>query len=327
MAAGYTVHIGTVGGGLVSTPDRGGTWNQIGDSPPPQCNVRALASYPNDPRCILAGTDVGLFCSADNGFSYRVLDTPIGDRQIWSLAVDPHDPDTLFVGTRPEAFRSRDGGRTWEELSIPVTNPCPVGIPRITNIIVDPRDRNTIWAGIEVDGVYKSLDGGDSWDQLPDLGHDPMHGDIHGMALKSGAEPTIFCTTPYGICTSIDEGKSWDLHEFPKFNEDDEQSYCRGMVLKADNPDVMFVGNGDTIPGISGAIRRSRDGGRSWDTVDLPVAPNSVMFWFGTHAAVPNVLVAVSLHGYVYLSEDGGETWEKLAREFDEVRSVLVTPH
>ena len=120
-----------------------------------------------------------------------------------------------------------------------------------------------MWAGIEVDGVYRSLDGGDNWTRLPDLGPDPFHGDIHGMALKPGPDSAIYCTTPFGISTSNDEGESWDLHEFPRFHAEDTRSYCRGMVIKPDNPSVMFVGNGDTIPGVTGTIRRTRDAGGS----------------------------------------------------------------
>ena len=73
---------------------------------------------------------------------------------------------------------------------------CPVGTPRTTNVIVDPRDRRTIWAGIEVDGVYKSLDGGDNWLKLPELGPDPFHGDIHGMAVSPGSTTSVYCTGP-----------------------------------------------------------------------------------------------------------------------------------
>ena len=96
------------------------------------------------------------------------------------------DPDTIFVGTRPDAFRSHDGGKSWEALSLGVTLPCPIGIPRTTNMIVDPRDHRIVWAGIEVDGVYQSRDGGDNWVHLPALGPDPFQGDIHGLALRTG---------------------------------------------------------------------------------------------------------------------------------------------
>ena len=135
MATSYTIHLGTIGGGLATTRDRGQTWHL--DALPADCNVRTLASYAGNSQRLLAGTDSGLFRSEDNGRTFAELETPIGDREIWSLAVDPNDPETLFVGSQPEAFRSKDGGKNWDMLSLPVNNPCPVGVPRITNIIVD----------------------------------------------------------------------------------------------------------------------------------------------------------------------------------------------
>ncbi|MEE3141303.1 MAG: hypothetical protein VX307_01800, partial [Chloroflexota bacterium] len=64
-----------------------------------------------------------------------------------------------------------------------------------------------------------------------------------------------------------------------------------------------------------------------WQSLNLPVSPNSVVYWFGTHKAVPNVIAAASLYGYVYTSTDGGENWTKLAKEFGEIRSVAVMPN
>ena len=99
------------------------------------------------------------------------------------------------------------------------------------------------------------------------------------------------------------------------------------MLIKRDNPDVVFVGNGDFIPGVTGAVQRSKDGGQSWEAAALPVEPNSVIYWLGSHAEVPDVIVAVSLFGYVYVSEDGGDSWRKLKKEFGEIRSVAVLPN
>ncbi len=328
MAKDYTIFVGSVGGGLSYSPDGGESWNRVRDPLPSECNIRALTVYPNDPHRVIAGSDLGLFRSNDNGGAWEHIESPLDDGiQTWSVTVDPEDSDTIFVGARPDAYRSRDGGKSWDHLDIGVTIPCPVGIPRTTNVIVDPRDHRTIWAGIEVDGVYKSLDGGDNWVHLPDLGPDPFHGDVHGMAIKPGRETSVYVTSPFGIATSTDEGESWDYHEFPKFNENDARSYCRGVALKADDPNTMFVGNGDSIPGLTGTIRRSKDGGKSWDEAPLPVSPNSVVYWFGTHAERPNVIAAASIYGYLYVSEDGGESWNKLKKEFGEVRTLAVTPN
>ena len=327
MAQEYTICVGSVGGGLSVSPDEGQTWTRIRQPLPSECNVRALTVYPDDPHRILAGTDVGVYRSDDNGATWQTLDSPISGIQVWSVAVDPVDPEIIFAGTRPQAFRSKNGGKDWRQLAMGVNLNCPVGTPRTTNIIGDPRDHRTVWAGIEVDGVYKSLDGGDTWVHLPDLGPDPFHGDIHGMAIRAGRTTSVYATSPFGIATSTDEGESWDYHYFPKFNENDARSYCRGMIIKADNPDVMFVGNGDFIPGVTGAIQRTKDGGQSWAPAPLPVEPNSVVYWLATHREIPNVIVAASLYGYVYTSTDGGDSWRKLRKEFGEVRSLALTPN
>jgi len=335
MGKNYNVYIGSVGGGLSCSPDGGENWNRIRDPLPSECNVRALAVDPSNSSHVIAGTDVGLFHTKDSGSTWEKIDSPIDGTQVWSVVVDPGNPDTIFVGTRPNAFRSRDAGRTWEELNMGLNIPCPVGIPRTTNMIVDPRDSRTVWAGVEVDGVYRSLDGGDTWLQLPELGPDPFHGDIHGLALNPGQG--VYATTPFGISSSIDEGESWQTHEFPKFTTENPNatpsqqgrmgSYCRGMILKTDDPSTMFVGNGDYIPGQSGRVQRSTDGGKSWEAVSLPVEPNSVIYWLGTHKAVPDVIAAASLYGYIYVTEDGGDTWSKRKKEFGEIRAVAVTPN
>ena len=99
------------------------------------------------------------------------------------------------------------------------------------------------------------------------------------------------------------------------------------MALKADDPNVMFVGNGDFIPGKVGAIQRSTDGGQTWQAAPLPAVPNSTMYWFATHPADPDFIVANSLHGYIYTSQDGGVSWSKSEREFGEVRALAWVPN
>jgi photosystem II stability/assembly factor-like uncharacterized protein len=192
---------------------------------------------------------------------------------------------------------------------------------------VDPRDSRTVWVSVEIDGLYRSRDGGDSWTHLRPLGEKMLNSDMHGLALCASPQFKILATTPDGIWSSVDDGETWNLHGFPKFAERDAISYCRGIAIKPDDPNVIFVGNGDSIPGKIGAIQRTSDGGKTWSAANLPAKPNSVIYWLATHVSDPNVVVANSLHGYVYTSLDAGQTWNKVAREFGEIRSIAWMPN
>jgi photosystem II stability/assembly factor-like uncharacterized protein len=233
----------------------------------------------------------------------------------------------MLAGTKePGVYRTNDRGKSWHRLPVPMAERCLAGAPKVTNILIDPRDKRTIWVGVEIDGVYCSRDDGKTWKHSK-IGDKELNHDVHGVALATGLKTKLLVTTPDGIWSSVDEGESWSLHGFPKFAERDGISYCRGVALKPGDPDTIFVGNGDFIPGKRGAIQRSRDGGTSWDACKLPVEPNSTIYWFGTNQANPDVVVANSLHGYLYLSTDSGDSWTKLRREFGEIRAVTWVPN
>jgi photosystem II stability/assembly factor-like uncharacterized protein len=71
---------------------------------------------------------------------------------------------------------------------------------------------------------------------------------------------------------------------------------------------------------------RTRDGARSWERVDMPVEPNSAMWVVRTQPDAPELVLAASRYGYLYRSDDRGETWRKLRREFSEVSSIAWVP-
>ena len=71
---------------------------------------------------------------------------------------------------------------------------------------------------------------------------------------------------------------------------------------------------------------RSSDGGQTWQSLPLPVRPNATMWGMATHPAEPSRIVAWTLFGEVYVSEDAGESWRKIAREFGEVRTGVWLP-
>ena len=194
-------------------------------------------------------------------------------------------------------------------------------VPRVTALTVDPSDHRIVWAGVEVDGVRRSRDGGESWTRIAGGLDDP---DIHDTAVINNGATTVLTSTPREIFASTDGGESWRGLEVGKHFR---LPYCRSLALKADDPKVLFVATGDGAIGSTGAIQRSKDGGLSWQMMPLPVEPNSPIWAFATHPAQPDRILACSHYGELFASHNAGDSWVKLRREFAETRALTWTPN
>ena len=324
MAGNFTLCVGTIGSGLWLSPDGGDSWRRVGKGLWSESRVFGLTIHPSKRGTVFAGANDGIFKSEDGGQSFERLHSPMNDLDVWKIAVDPNNPDTIFAGTRPAAlFRSTDGGATWQKLPAAIAEECPnVRIPRVTALTVDPSDPRVVWAGIEVDGVLRSGDGGDSWERISTTAiPDP---DIHDIAVVVNGGTTVLTATPGEIFASADRGESWrGLGVRDQFS----LRYCRSVAQKTDDPATLFVATGNGAAGDAGAIQRSKNGGRNWEPVELPDEPNSPIWAFATNPADPGLIVACSHYGELYASRDGGDRWRKLPREFTEIRSVAWLPN
>jgi len=274
---------------------------------------------------ICVGTvGTGAWISPDGGETWRQVRAGLwSESRVFGFAIHPKQPRTILAGTRPAAlYRSIDGGRHWEKLRAEMAEECPnVRVPRVTALTVDPSDHCIVWAGVEVDGVRRSRDGGESWTRIAGGLDDP---DIHDTAVSANGVKTVLTSTPREIFASKDGGESWEGLGVGKHFR---LPYCRSLALKADDPKVVFVATGDGAIGSTGAIQRSKDGGRSWQSLPLPVEPNSPIWAFATHPAQPNRILACSHYGEVFASHDAGDSWVKLRREFAETRALTWTPN
>jgi photosystem II stability/assembly factor-like uncharacterized protein len=327
MANKGNILVGTVGQGVMVSADDGESWTRasVRQGMHSDCIVRALREDPRRPEVVYAGTDLGLYRSDDAGATWRLLDTPMNGSVVWSVAVDPANPMVVFAGTgtpsKPGIFRSTDEGKSWTQLRVAIADDCPnVGVPRPTGIAVDPTNDRHVWVGLEVDGVRYSTDGGDTWTKVN--GQIPNQ-DVHNVLVVAGPPKTVFTVVNDDIWRSTDDGKTWHA---ARAREVFPWHYPRGIAVKPNDPRTVFLTLGDSTPGRIGTVVRSRDAGVTWESLKFPVQPNSAIWTVSIPASAPDTMFCASRYGYLYRSDDGGDSWRKLWREFGEVSSVLWVP-
>jgi photosystem II stability/assembly factor-like uncharacterized protein len=280
-----------------------------------------LITHPTEPHTVFAGGDTGVFVSHNGGARWERLGADGALPTIWSLAIDPVEPQVLFAGTRPSGlYRSRDGGRQWEKLAADIARECSIGETFVTSVVVDPDDHRIVWAAVEIDGVFRSLDGGNTWKHLETGLYDP---DIHALAIAATLPKRVYASTAREMFVSDNVGESWKPLGIKKKWP---LPYARGIAVKTDDSGVLFAGCGETTTGEKGYVLRTTDVGESWEIMSLPTQSNATIWGLATHPADGNRIVAFSLFGEVYVTEDAGASWRKIAREFGEIRAAVWVP-
>ena len=176
--------------------------------------ARCLAVDPADPETLYVGTDgAGVFKSGDGGRSWDRL-TGIAQPRVTALVISPVD-GAVYAGTEPSSlFVSRDGGKSWRELegmknlpSAPTWSfPPRPWTSHVRSIALSHEDPHMILAGIELGGIVRSSDGGETWqDQRP--GAQP---DCHALATHPSAPGIVYEAAGGGFAESQDFGDTWE---------------------------------------------------------------------------------------------------------------------
>jgi photosystem II stability/assembly factor-like uncharacterized protein len=317
------LYIATNGLGLWYSDDLGETLIRMGSRAGMYSGYQiwALANDPSDTNSLLVGSNGGLFRLDRQKKQLTHLPSPMDERfKITSIAFAPQNPDIIIAGTQYAAlYRSEDHGRSWRQLDVEVPEICSnQAQSRFTQILLDPVDARLGWAGVELDTVWRTTDGGKTW-------HRTSKGltsqDIHGLAVTNNGGRRVYATTDHGLHVSANDGESWELLKF-----DSPSDYTRAIVPRADGAGVLFLTNGDGPPGSWGRLLRSRDNGRHWERVALPGEIDSSMWSVAVHPADPKLLFASTSLGQIYRSTDGGENWMALKRRLGEIRHVMWLP-
>ncbi len=314
------IYTGTVGQSVWRSRDGGESWERATQGMFSESDIRALAVSPDNAAVLLAGTEAGLYRTEDGGDTWAHVDSPMNEVQIWALAIDPASPDTIYAGTCPSAlYRTRDGGTSWQKLDVELADEC-VGVPivpRVTSIVIDPDDSQTVYAGIEVDGMRISRDGGDTWRE----GSDGLSSlDIHGLAVVPGTTKTLVASTNNDVCLSTDMQNWTPLNVGSHY----PWPYCRGVLHQSNGGSSIWVGAGNGPPGDQGGLFHSSDLGATWERANLGGVANSTIWAVVSNPVLPDWIVAYSVAGQLYRSTDSGHSWTKLEREFGEVRAVAL---
>ena len=326
-----TLIVSTDGQAVMRSHDDGRSWYRISIDQDLEYDdrVRCLLQDPRNPASLFAGAERGLFHSDDCGVHWQRIDSALNDLAVWKLVADTSNPDIMYAGTgsptRAIFFRSRDGGRSWERTSLEMPEKCAgVSRPRMLAIAINPGDAQDVWAGVEEGGLFRTRDGGDSWERIDEQwAEHPGSSDVHSIIVLPGQPGIVLVLVVNALYRSADDGKTWTRSGA---RDSWGLRYSR-FIKRIEGSDTdLLLGIGDGTPGTTAALFRSRDSGLTWQPVDMPVQPNSCFWAAGSNPSDPDYLLVGTKFGDLFSSADGGRNWQKEWREFNEITDITWLP-
>ncbi|WP_214369264.1 WD40/YVTN/BNR-like repeat-containing protein [Pseudonocardia sp. H11422] len=300
---------------------------------------------------VLVGTRKGAFVLTSDGKRERwdISGPHFAGWEIYHLAGSSADPDRLFASQSGGWFgqviqRSDDGGTTWQPVGnqftydgVPGTHqwydgtPHPWEFARVWHLEPSPTDPDTVYAGVEDAALFRSADGGQTWQELSGLRE---HGSgsfwqpgaggmcLHTILLDPRDPARMFAAiSAAGVFRTDDSGKTWrpvnrGLRSEGIPDPAAEVGHCvHNLAMHPSRPDVLFMQK-------HWDVMRSDDAGESWREISGNL-PTDFGFPIDVHAHEPDTVYVVpitsdSVHFppegrlRVYRSRAGGDEWEPL---------------
>jgi photosystem II stability/assembly factor-like uncharacterized protein len=250
----------------------------------------------------------------------------------------------VFAGAEDAAlFKSTDGGATWAELSAlrthstaPSWQPGAGGMC-VHTVLVDPTDPERLHVAISAAGVFRSDDGGQTWqatnhglrsEGVPDPDAEVGHC-VHRIARHPTRPDVLFMQKHWDVMRSDDRGDSWY-----EISGDLPSDFGFPIAVHAHEPDTVYVvpitSDSEHYPP-EGKLRVycSRAGGEEWEplTRGLPQSHcyvNVLRDAMAVDTLDPCGVYFGTTGGQVYASPDGGDSWEPIVRDLPRVLSVEV---
>ena len=263
-------------------------------------------------------------------------------KRVWHLEPSLTCPDTVFAGAEDAAlFRSTDGGNSWQEFAGlrkhgtgPAWQPGAGGMCLHT-ILLDPGDSQRIFIAISAAGAFRTDDGGLSWkpinrglhsQYIPDPAAEVGHC-VHHIAMHSSRPGTLFMQKHWDVMRSDDAGESWT-----EISGNLPTDFGFVIDVHAHEPDTLYVvpikSDSEHFP-IDGQLRvyRSRSGGHEWEPLTQGLPQTNCYVNVLRDAMTVDSLDSCGVYfgttgGQVYVSPDGGDTWQAIVHDLPAVLSV-----
>jgi photosystem II stability/assembly factor-like uncharacterized protein len=321
-------YFGSVGGGVWKTINSGRTWTPVFDSQP-VASIGAIGVAPSSPSTVYVGTGEadmrsqisygnGVYKSTDAGKTWTHLGLD-DTRQIGRVIVDPRDANVVFVaalghayGANPArgVYRTRDGGRTWQKVLFKSNDVGAIDLQ------FDPTNSRTVYATLwntrrppwsiyppsygPGGGVFKSTDGGDTWQQLTNGLPVEGLGRI-GLAVAPTNPNRVYAIVDAkagGLYRSDDAGATWSLISNQARIWGRGWYFCK-VAVDPKNADTVYVSNT--------SLYRSTDAGRTWTAIKgAPGGDDYHQLWI--YPDDPKRMILGSDQGAI-VTEDGAQTW------------------
>jgi len=245
---------GAASGGIWKTTDCGLTWTNIGKGLP-NLSTNSIAQSASNPDVLYVGTGEvfagnssfvrgdGIYKSTDRGQTWGLLNSTVDNTEYISvnrIAIDPSNSDNVVVATNTGIYITEDGGTSWIQ-----TFDAPIG-SSVQDLQVDPSDYKIQYAGVNSQGIYKSTDGGLTWNKS-------STGISEGVRFEIAVAPSntdvVYTSSFVGETTilyySEDKGANWVRVEDENYNTNflgGQGWYDNTIEVNPYNPYEVFVG-------------------------------------------------------------------------------------
>lgn len=308
FATDETLWAGTAFGGFFRSRNGGRSWREAGGGLPDaavQCLAQAADST------LYAGSESdGVFRSSDGANSWQWASDGLGRRSVDSLAVLS---DCLLAGSASGIFRSTDGGGTWQA--------CAGGdfvafALRQAQDTAQTGSNGLVVAGAWQSGAYISSDSGQTWQTANGSGAQVLTGHAPPLAVLTPWDELFVLGLDGATALSTDRGETWQPLDFLAAH-----SYGAAITgAGRDDNFTLFVCDDDAI------YRRIGQG--DWQEQEAP-GDSAVQLVASPAFDTDGTLLLADRDGYLYLSEDRGDSWQELSGPEAEgdVLALAISPY